>query len=68
MGADGLMCVRVSERGKWHVIETVLAQLTACGEKIVGPKQMKNLELVDSADRCRADGCRMARARAKGLA
>lgn len=67
MESAGVMCVRVSERGKWHVLGSPLAQMTPCNEKIPTGSPQRVLELVDSGDRCRTPGCIEARNKAAGL-
>ncbi len=67
MGASEVMCVQVTERGKWHVLTSALAQSTPCEEKIRPGHKLRSLELVDSHERCRAKGCIDARNKARGL-
>jgi hypothetical protein len=65
--AGGVMCVQVTDRGKWHVLSAALDLLTPCGEIIPVPATRRALDLIDSDQRCRAKGCIEARNKARGL-
>lgn len=65
---DASVAVQVAPpRGKWHAPGDDLHTHTACGEGIPSGSPRRALDLVDSGDRCRADKCREARAKARGL-
>lgn len=69
MGASNdLMCVRVSDRGKWHAFPNPLATVTPCNEVVPPGSPQRALDLVDSGERCRTPGCIEARNKARGLA
>lgn len=63
---DDLICVKVSDRGKWHAHPNPLALITPCGEQVPSGSPQRALGLVDSGERCRAGGCIEARNKAAG--
>lgn len=67
MEPAGVMCVQVTDRGKWHVLPAALDSVTPCGEAIRPGAPQRALEMVDSGHRCRATGCIDARNKARGL-
>jgi hypothetical protein len=63
--ADDLIAVQLGDRGKWHIAGR--HNKTECGLDILPNPSQKYLDLVDSNQRCKAEGCVRARLNHKGL-
>lgn len=62
--AASVMCAQVVENGKWHPVDPKTLQ-TACAQ--LPRTERRDLDLIDSKDRCRLPACIDFRNKARGL-